>query len=342
MAKNLVSKITNVDGKFHTQIFLKHAKRPSTPYQEKGDFSTAEAATAWFQSVRTNWLTLRTPRLRPSPEQKIQAKEARRAYAAQAKALYDMPLKVLAANFRAEGGDLNRASATLTVLRARLTTLWEALAYELMEAAGKSEAQAVDLANYTVGRNWGSRFAKALTGELDAVLFTLEERMAERAAALARIGVMRKHKASPEAAELLRTILQIPGFKKITLVGSTQETVVFDVAEDGTVGYDAGHAAEFTAHLDAAMAGGGSMFIRQRVPDSKEMAIAANGKKMMLSWNALFAVLLARNRWFPISAEEVEYASTHDGNDNPLAPEARVVYRDFSEFCDAARAVPLM
>jgi len=332
---------------YKVTVMLKKHSGKTFPYREREDFIRRAEVDAWFTELVEEWKQSRTLR---NQSRRVRKSENKRVRNGAIKACYNCTLQELAKTVKAleESAAPTRKSAQDFLerrwLRSRVNDVWESMVFEYVVKVGKSERDSIALANELVGKDWAEQYAKALSGELDAAMAVIQERSADRAQAFIDTAPRQvDHCASASAERLLATILKIPGFKKLTLCSellmpiSDSGTVEFDVSEAGVVGYAPSHKNELLAFFDEALQAKGSLIIRQRIPDSAEMATAANGQQMMLAWSALYSAFFNKGQWFPVPAENLEDACCNDDQGNKVNHEERVVYKELSDFCETVQ-----
>ena len=130
------------------------------------------------------------------------------------------------------------------------------------------------------------------------------------------------------AHEFLKLIKEkIPG-KKMVTVTCDEGSNIFDISEDGKVGYKKDHELLFLCKIARGLNEGAGLMIRQFLPLKVEIT-TANGKRMYVPTKNLYGFYLNDNTWIGLPKEHVRDCCNTDANTGkPLPEEKEVFYRD--------------
>lgn len=133
-----------------------------------------------------------------------------------------------------------------------------------------------------------------------------------------------------KAHELLELIRALPGKKMLTLsVLLDEETsdFVFDITDEGVVGYHEDHEEQLTTLLEYGIQHSGGLIIRQFTPmifESKN----TEGKTISFPYKLIYAIFLGNSEYFILSKEETEdVCCTDSRTGHRLKKEDGVIYR---------------
>ncbi|MFZ9594866.1 MAG: hypothetical protein ACO3A2_02185 [Bdellovibrionia bacterium] len=129
-------------------------------------------------------------------------------------------------------------------------------------------------------------------------------------------------------SDLIQAILNLKGSKIVTL-HSGEDQFVFDIHDNGEIGYSEDHAEAFHHLLSDQMEEGG-VIVRQFLPMTYEV-LGANQKKMRHPYKNLYGFFISGESVSSLSPEELETACNTDANTgDPLPPEKGVFYRQIT------------
>lgn len=133
-----------------------------------------------------------------------------------------------------------------------------------------------------------------------------------------------------KARQLLELIRSLPGKKVVTLsILLDEETsdFVFDVSEDGYVGYHRDHRKQLLTLLEFGIENSGGLIIRQFTKLSYE-GRTADGRSMRFPYKLIYAIFLGESEYFPLSKEETEDVCCTDARTGVrMKKEEGVIYR---------------
>lgn len=216
------------------------------------------------------------------------------------------------------------------ILEYKIEALKQEMLFTFILKESVDEKEAIKRVKQLCGHNWTTSFNKAKENTLDALLTLEYEKAHDRAKGLVQRFQNSTYEGSEAAKEVLNIINKIPGKKIVTI--NVEDVQQFDIDEKGIVGYDKTHYNLLLKQIDRAFNEDNSFIVRQFIPTSKEEVTLKNGKKIMMPWKALYSFVIIDDQIISIDAEEVEYAFTHDVNDNLIEMEDFIIYQDFSDF----------
>ena len=136
-----------------------------------------------------------------------------------------------------------------------------------------------------------------------------------------------------KAHELLEKIRALPGKKMLTLSVLLDEDTsdfVFDITDQGIVGYHEDHEEQLTTLLEYGIQHSGGLIIRQFTPMIYESK-ANDGKTMSFPYKLIYAIFLGNSEYFILSKEETEdVCCTDSRTGHRLKKEDGVIYRSLS------------
>jgi hypothetical protein len=135
------------------------------------------------------------------------------------------------------------------------------------------------------------------------------------------------------ACDLLEKIRALPGKKMLTLsVLLDEETsdFVFDITDQGVVGYHEDHEEQLTTLLEYGIQHSGGLIIRQFTPMLFETK-TTDGKSISFPYKLIYAIFLGNSEYFMLSKEETEdVCCTDSRTGHRLKKEDGVIYRSLS------------
>ncbi len=133
-----------------------------------------------------------------------------------------------------------------------------------------------------------------------------------------------------KARQLLEMIRSLQGKKVVTLsimLDDETSDFVFDIADDGYVGYHRDHRKQLLTLLEYGIQNSGGLIIRQFTKLSYE-ASAADGQTMRFPYKLIYAIFLGESQYVPLSKEETEEVCCTDARTgHRLKKEEGVIYR---------------
>ncbi len=133
-----------------------------------------------------------------------------------------------------------------------------------------------------------------------------------------------------KASQLLAILRSLPGKKIVTLSLMLDEETsdfVFDIAEDGHVGYHRDHRKQLLTLLDYGIQNSGGLIIRQFTRMTYE-GQSTDGRALRFPYKLIYAVFLGHGDYFPLSKEETEdICCTDSRTGHRLKKEEGVIYR---------------
>jgi hypothetical protein len=133
-----------------------------------------------------------------------------------------------------------------------------------------------------------------------------------------------------KARELLAVIRTLPGKKIVTLsilLDDETSDFVFDINEDGKVGYHKDHGKQLMTLLDYGIQNSGGLIIRQFTRMTYE-GHATDGRPMRYPYKLIYAVFLGNSDYFALSKEETEDVCCTDARTgHRMKKEDGVIYR---------------
>lgn len=136
-----------------------------------------------------------------------------------------------------------------------------------------------------------------------------------------------------KAYEILEMIRWLPGKKMLTLsVLLDEETsdFVFDVTDEGTIGYHEDHEEQLTTLLEYGIQHSGGLIIRQFTPMVYETRTEA-GKTISFPYKLIYAIFLGNSDYFILSKEETEdVCCTDSRTGHRMKKEVGVIYRSLA------------
>ena len=128
--------------------------------------------------------------------------------------------------------------------------------------------------------------------------------------------------------ELVKSILEIPGKKIITLV-ACDDVFTIDVSDKGDFGYEDTHKLIFQVKLFKALRYGGGMTIREFLP-IKTLRKMPHEKEMWIPEKNLYGVVLNNGKWQGLEAKVVQKCfETDEYTGAPISREPAIHYKDF-------------
>jgi hypothetical protein len=148
-----------------------------------------------------------------------------------------------------------------------------------------------------------------------------------RARELARSAMTRTIPEDSRIQKLELALKAIPGAKILTL-GLKEETRVFDMHEDGSLGYHPSHGPLFIELVSEMLERGGSMIVRQFTPFKSGKATGKDGTP--LPEKRVYGLLFINGSWNAIPREGLTEACCLDCRTGErLPPEEGIVYCEF-------------
>ncbi len=136
-----------------------------------------------------------------------------------------------------------------------------------------------------------------------------------------------------KALELLEIIRALPGKKMLTLSVLLEEEssdFVFDITDDGVVGYHEDHEEQLTTLLEFGIQHSGGLIIRQFTPMMFETK-AGDGRLISFPYKLIYAIFLGSSDYFILSKEETEdVCCTDSRTGHRLKKEDGVLYRSLA------------
>ena len=133
-----------------------------------------------------------------------------------------------------------------------------------------------------------------------------------------------------KARQLLELIRSLPGKKVVTLSILLEEETsdfVFDVSEDGYVGYHRDHRKQLLTLLEYGIQNSGGLIIRQFTKLTYESR-TADGRAMRFPYKLIYAIFLGESEYFPLSKDETEEVCCTDARTGMrMKKEEGVIYR---------------
>lgn len=182
-------KLDQATGAWAADVIRRRTSRGNVVMYKSSGFETQQLALEWAQAKLAEFLRNRKARSERRRERRaVRRQEARE----REHALEKMSLRELVQHAETERD-------CKELFRWKAETLWEEVAFRHLKA-GASESEAIKTANERVGANYTARRKKALTGELDTVLFLATQIAYANAQRLAEIGqsVMERMRRDPE------------------------------------------------------------------------------------------------------------------------------------------------
>lgn len=137
-----------------------------------------------------------------------------------------------------------------------------------------------------------------------------------------------------KARELLEMIRALPGKKMLTLSVLLDEDTsdfVFDITDQGSVGYHKDHEEQLTTLLEYGIQHSGGLIIRQFTPMIYE-AKASDDRVISFPYKLIYAIFLGNAEYFILSREETEDVCCTDARTgHRLKKEEGVIYRSLSD-----------
>lgn len=143
---------------FLARVVRRRTSRGTTVEREQGNFPDRNTAVAWGEAQLAEYLTDLEAR-------KVRRKQSRAENRAKRKERDAWLESQTLQSLGTFSGSHRDAAETL---KWKSEALWQEIALRALKR-GETEADAIDLANQTVGKNWSQRLAKALNGDLDHV-----------------------------------------------------------------------------------------------------------------------------------------------------------------------------
>lgn len=143
---------------------------------------------------------------------------------------------------------------------------------------------------------------------------------------------MRKSKLNEETLLeetnlFISQILNVPGDKIVTITNE-EGSIVFDIAENGKIGYSPVHPAQFANQIYSCLSFGGSLILRQFTKETT--AVKSNGRIIKIPYKNLYGARFKNGYWEWISDEEMRIAHCTDSvTGQPLPAEEAVNYCSF-------------
>jgi len=213
----------------------------------------------------------------------------------------------------------------------RMEVLKNIVAEEEMYAGCSDEHKAIKLAKERCGAKRTIQIEKGLSGALDALMDELENKSIRSVEDLVKdldgSSFMQNPSQlviSEQAKELLATIREIPGEKIVTILVNEDGQYKYDISADGVVGYVPSHETNFLLQVQQALNGHGVLWIRQFIPNSKDV-----GGDSKIPWKCLYSIFLQNHNILLMSAEQVESAYVGTKKENE---KEKVIFGDISEF----------
>lgn len=135
-----------------------------------------------------------------------------------------------------------------------------------------------------------------------------------------------------ESKELVEIIGRIPG-KKMVTISLCDKMRTYDMASDGTIGYEKGHDVMFAHMLGRALSEYGGVIVRQFIEDEQGVLEADSAVERKLPWKAIYGMFLGGNQAYALTADAVLESMTIDAKTGiriPLEPYVRCM--DISDF----------
>lgn len=133
-----------------------------------------------------------------------------------------------------------------------------------------------------------------------------------------------------KARQLLELIRSLQGKKVVTLsilLDDETSDFVFDISDEGYVGYHRDHRKQLLTLLEYGIQNSGGLIIRQFTKLSYEGA-AADGRVMRFPYKLIYAVFLGESQYVPLSKEETEEVCCTDARTGlRIKKEEGVIYR---------------
>ncbi len=133
-----------------------------------------------------------------------------------------------------------------------------------------------------------------------------------------------------KANELFGRIRSLPGKKMLTLsilLENDTSDFVFDITDQGVVGYHEEHEQQLMAMLEYGIQHSGGLIIRQFTPMTYESQ-TSSGQSASFPYKLIYAIFLGNSEYFVLSKEETEdVCCTDSRRGTKLKKEDGVIYR---------------
>ena len=129
--------------------------------------------------------------------------------------------------------------------------------------------------------------------------------------------------------QLFNQIVALKGARQVSVATPHLGARIYDISEDGVIGYDAAHRDFLLQHLEEAIDNGGGVVVRQFQAE-KVLLMMPVGPRL-LPVKHVFGVRAGQGRWIGLSSEDIRAAHMTDSETgNALELEKGVRFLDWS------------